>query len=280
MSGALTPSACSVHTHSVCCDGRDTLEEMARAAWEAGVRYFGASGHSHTPVPSDEGNVLPADPAAYRREVLRLRQVYEGRMEVLLGIEQDSCSQDPLPDWADYWIGSVHHLPDPRSSGVWHPVDWDAARLRAGCEALGDGDPLALAERYYEAVAAVARRRPVILGHIDLITKFSERSPLVDQEAPRYRAAALDALRAADPGKTLLEINTGAMARGYRTTPYPARFLLREWRDMGGRIILTADAHTASGILYAYDQAADWARAAGFTRASLLTVAGEIECPL
>lgn len=276
----LTPFCCSVHTHSVCCDGKDTLEAMARAAFEGGVKFFGASGHSHTPVPCDEGNVLPADPAGYRAEVSQLRDAYAGRMEILLGIEQDSCAADPVPDWADYWIGSVHHLPDPDHPGTYYPVDWDEDKLRAGIGALGGGDPLALAERYYEAVGNMARRGPVILGHIDLITKFNERCPLIDAEDPRYRAAALEALHNADPGRTLLEINTGAMARGYRSVPYPAQFLLREWRDMGGRIILTADAHSGSGILYGYDRAANWARAAGFTRCSLLTLEGERDCPL
>ena len=57
---------CSVHTHSICCDGKNTLTEMARAAYEAGAVSFGASGHSHTPLPEDEGCVLPADMSAYR----------------------------------------------------------------------------------------------------------------------------------------------------------------------------------------------------------------------
>ena len=276
----LTPLACSVHTHSLWCDGQNTLEEMARAAWEQGVRHFGASGHSHTPVPSDEGNVLPRDPAGYCQEVLRLRRVYEGRMEVLLGIEQDSCAEAPMPDWADYWIGSVHHLPDPRRPGRYYAVDWNLDSLRAGCENLGGGDFLALAERYYAGVAAMARRRPTILGHIDLSVKLNRGGALMDENASRYRSAALEALSSADPRETLLEINTGAMARGYRDVPYPAQFLLRDWRDKGGRVILTADAHTAAGILHAYGEAADWARAAGFTRASVLTRAGETECPL
>ena len=64
---------CSVHTHSLMCDGKNTLAEMARAACEAGVASFGASGHSHTPIPEDAGCVLPADMTAYRGEVLRLR---------------------------------------------------------------------------------------------------------------------------------------------------------------------------------------------------------------
>ena len=104
----LTPECCSVHTHSVLCDGKGTLAEMAAAAYAAGVRFFGASGHSHTEIPHDAGNVLPTDPAEYREQVLRLREEYAGRMEVLLGIEQDSRSAQPVPDWADYWLSLIH----------------------------------------------------------------------------------------------------------------------------------------------------------------------------
>ena len=43
----LTPECCSVHTHSVLCDGKGTLAEMAAAAYAAGVRFFGASGVWH-----------------------------------------------------------------------------------------------------------------------------------------------------------------------------------------------------------------------------------------
>ena len=39
----MTPACCSVHTHSVLCDGKSTLAEMAEAAFAAGVRYFGVS---------------------------------------------------------------------------------------------------------------------------------------------------------------------------------------------------------------------------------------------
>lgn len=48
---SISPEQCSVHTHSDLCDGRDSLEAMAAAAFDAGVRYFGSSGHSHTPIP-------------------------------------------------------------------------------------------------------------------------------------------------------------------------------------------------------------------------------------
>lgn len=137
-----------------------------------------------------------------------------------------------------------------------------------------------MTEGYFAQVAAVAALRPTILGHLDLITKHNAEGRLFDESAPRYRAAALAALHAADPAATLLEINTGGVARGYRTAPYPALFLLQEWRHMGGRVILTSDAHSAGAIVFGYGQAAELARAAGFSRAMILTASGPADCPL
>ena len=268
---------CSVHTHSTMCDGESTLAEMARAAWEAGAVSFGASGHSHTPIPEDEGGVLPADMTAYRREVLRLREEYAGRMDVLLGIELDNCA-DVTAEGFDYWIGSAHRLRGP--DGRLHTVDWDAERLASCLEGAFGGDACAMVESYYAEVRRMAARKPDILGHIDLITKFNGDGVFFDEDDPRCRAAALDALHAADPGETLLEINTGAMSRGCRETPYPSLSLLREWRGMGGKIVLTADAHSAGAIVYGYAQAAELARAAGFRRSTLLSAAGREERPL
>ena len=95
---SLSPCACSVHTHCTFCDGKDTPQAMAEAAFQAGVRYFGFSSHSHTPLPEDEGTTLPKDMTAYRETVLRLRAEYEGRMEILLGIELDNLSDGPRRD--------------------------------------------------------------------------------------------------------------------------------------------------------------------------------------
>lgn len=268
---------CSVHTHSTMCDGKDALESMARAAFQAGAVSFGASGHSHTPMPEDEGQVLPADMTAYRAEVLRLREAYAGRMDVLLGVELDNCA-DVTAEGFDYWIGSAHRLRGPE--GGWHVVDWDRETLERCLRENFSGNSLMLAEHYYDEVRRMAERKPDILGHVDLIAKFNEDGYFFDETDPGYRAAALEALHAADPAETLLEINTGAMSRGYRSVPYPALFLLREWRAMGGKIILTSDAHSARTIVYGYAQAAELARAAGFARSVLLTLSGREERPL
>lgn len=274
---SLTPCSCSVHTHNTLCDGKGTPEEMAAAAYAAGVEYFGVSCHSHTPIPMDEGAVLPADMTAYRETVLRLRAEYAGRMEVLLGLEWDSQS-DIRPEGFDYWIGSVHYQKG--HNGKYYAADWGEEHFAACRNELFGGDALAVAEGYFAEAARVAAMKPTILGHIDLIVKLNAGNRFFDEDAPRYRRAALEALHAADPRATLLEINTGGMARGYRTAPYPALFLLKEWRAMGGRIIPTADAHSADAVVYGYSQAMELARAAGFDRSVLLTMGGPVEVPL
>lgn len=268
---------CAVHTHSLFCDGKNSLAEMAQAAYEAGAVSFGASGHSHTPLPEDAGMVLPADMTEYRREVLRIREAYAGKMDVLLGLEWDNCA-DVSPEGFDYWIGSVHRLKGP--DGQYYTVDWTAEILAACRDEAFDGDGLTMAECYYAEMQRVAGMKPTILGHFDLITKFQEQLPLFDETSPRYHAAALAALHAADPDASYLEINTGAVFRKVRMTPYPAPFLLREWREMGGQVIVTADAHSTAGIVCAYEEAAEIAKAAGYTESVLLTREGPVTCPL
>ena len=275
----LTPYHGTVHTHSTFCDGKNTMAEMAAAACAAGVRCCGFSGHIHTPAPADVGVCMSTDLTDYRAEAERLRREYAGRMEILLGIEWDLCADMPVPDWAEYWIGSVHNLYDTRT-GEYYTVDWKREMLFACRDEMFGGDMLALAEGYFAAAAEVAAKKPDILGHIDLITKLNGDGSLFDEADARYRAAAIGALRTVDPAATLLEINTGAMSRGYRKTPYPAPFMLKEWRRMGGQVIITADTHSAETILYAYDQAIELAKAAGYRESVLLTGGGWVSCPL
>lgn len=273
----LRPEHCSVHTHSTYCDGKDTLEVMMAAACAAGVRYFGASCHSQTPIIDDVGFVLPVEPSAYRERVLALREQYAGRMEVLLGLEWDRWS-DMDRSGFDYWIGSVHYQKS--GGGQYYAADWGLEHFEACRTEMWGGDALAVAEGYFAQVEQVAAMKPTILGHIDLITKLNEGNRLFDETCPRYKKAALAALHAADPKETLLEINTGGVSRGYRKHPYPALFLLREWRDMGGKIIITSDSHQADTVIFGYKEAAELAKGAGFTRSTLLTLGGQVECEL
>ena len=69
------------------------------------------------------------------------------------------------------------------------------------------------------------------------------------------QAMALDVLRDLIETGALLEVNTGGVARGYMTEPYPAAFLLKEWKNWGGEVIINSDCHDAKLLDTGYIQA-------------------------
>lgn len=271
----------TVHTHTTLCDGAHTPARMAAAALRQGFETLGFSGHS--PLPGQDWCMSAARLPLSRAEAARLKEKYAGRLEILCGIEWDLRSFEQLgaadgipqefaPESWDYWIGSVHALDDPLI-GTLRSVDW-GPDFDALIESYRGGG-LSLALDYYREMARLAAKKPTILGHFDLVRKLNASGRYFDEESPAYKAAALEALAAADPAASIIEINTGGMARGYRAEPYPAQFLLREWRARGGRVTITADAHTANALRYGYTAAAAWARAAGYTETWLLCAGGQ-----
>ena len=58
----------------------------------------------------------------------------------------------------------------------------------------------------------------------------------------------------------IFEVNTGAIARGYRTTPYPAPFLLKEWKAIGGEIVISSDCHDKAFLNYRFNEAVEYAK--------------------
>lgn len=247
------------HTHTTFCDGNNTPEEMVLAAIEAGCPSLGFSGHSYTPF--DPGYcMMPEDLPAYRDEILRLREKYRNKIRILLGLELDYFSEKPKEDF-DYIIGSVHYV---KKNGEYLSVDHSMDTQIRQVEEYYGGDFYAFAEDYYTLVADVKRKTGCdIVGHFDLVTKFHETKPLFDEKNPRYRTAAERALKVLLDQGALLEINTGAISRGYRTTPYPAAFLLEEMGRRGAKAVLSADCHSTGGICCAFEKAAELAERCG-----------------
>lgn len=250
----------SLHNHSRFADGKNSVEEMAAEAFRLGCRSFGLSEHS--PFPPEPAAGMPAaSVGAYREAVLNCRRAYAGRMEIVLGMEQDIYSPLPAEPY-DYLIGSVHYV---RPDGVYVSVDISPEETRRIIRVHYGNDPLSLAEDYFRTVAGLALLPECrVIGHLDLLTKFNEKDPLFDTESPRYRRAAAGALDALLEGDRIFEVNTGAMARGWRTRPYPDRPLLKELKARGARILLSSDAHRKEDILFAFPEMLTLLKETGF----------------
>ena len=214
----------------------------------------------------------PRRTALYKATIAKLKAEYKSKVDILCGIEWDQFSDDKRVGY-DYWIGSVHYLHG-ANTGKYYEIDFRKQDLAACIADDFGGDGLAAAEAYFRSVAEVAALGPDILGHIDLIKKLNREGEFFDEDAPRYRAAAMGALEAARSAGCLLEVNTGGVFRGYRDDFYPSGWLLEAWAGMGGKVIITADAHSVDGLTFGYEKAAQQVRAAGFASVQVLTGAG------
>ena len=158
----------------------------------------------------------------------------------------------------------------------WCPVDDGAEELTRFAREQGIS-LIEEAELYYGTVAGVIGKTDCdIIGHFDLITKFNEQDGtgcLIDTSDPRYTDAwksAVDRifdecreryrngyrnrletaglLEAGD--RPVFEINYGAIAKGYRSEPYPAKDQAGYIRSKGGILICSSDAHKTDHIAY------------------------------
>jgi len=258
----------NLHTHSSFCDGQNTPEELVCAAIALKMDSLGFSGHSPSPWSGEAWACMNVP--AYRAEILRLKQKYEEKISIFLGIEQDMDSPPQNGPW-DYVIGSVHQV---WSDGVPVYMDDTAEGMAQAIQVYFGGDPYALAEAYYRRLATLTGCQ--IVGHFDLLTKFNEGNAFFDEEHSRYQHAALEALEALSGRGLIFEMNTGAMSRGYRKQPYPAPFLLQALQARNERICITSDCHNAKDLLYAFPEAAQLARGCGFRETWLLTREGFI----
>jgi len=239
-----------LHVHTNYCDGNHSPEEMILSAIEHKMDVIGLCTHSYTPF--DERYCIAKDRiAVFQDEVHALAHKYAKRIRVLCGVEQDILSDHA--DGFDYVIGSVHYVP---VQGGYVPVDESPQLLLEGVQRHFGGDIYNFVQAYYALVGQVVETTdPLVIGHFDLVTKFNEKYSLIDPAHPRYVEAAMAALDRLTGTGRMFEVNTGAISRGYRTTPYPSPELLAEIARRGNKICLSRDSHSKDSLMCSFDAA-------------------------
>lgn len=239
----------NLHTHTCFCDGEDTPRALVEQALALGFTTLGFSGHSYTSFDPD-CCMSREETLLYRTQVCSLAEEYADKIRILLGIEQDYYADDPAIGY-DYIIGSVHYI---EKSGVFVPVDLSPEDFDANLSRYWGGDAYAMCRDYYALLAQVAERTGAdIIGHFDLITKFNEGGIFFDEQDSRYRHAAADAADALISTGRLFELNTGAMARGWRSVPYPSPAWIAYIAAQGGKFLLSSDCHAKAFLDFNFD---------------------------
>lgn len=256
----------NLHSHTEFCDGRASMAEMAKAAYEAGFTVWGTSPHSPICCPSG-ANMKAEDIEAYLKESARIRKEYEGRMQVLTGMEIDYVSDafGPHIDYfrslpLDYRIGSVHFV----RTRDGRPVDIDgpSERFLKYLDSEYGGDLRYVTETYFAMELEMLERGGFdIIGHLDKIGDNGShaQADLEDQEWYAHLVEKVIA-KATEKG-IVIEINTKKYDSGSRFFPGERWWpLLRKYN---AKLILSTDAHYPDKVSGGYEAALTRLREAG-----------------
>lgn len=260
----------TMHTHSTFCGHAATsLQDMVRAAQDAGVSTMAATEHYPLPESLSEYSYasMPFDRLEeYEKAVLEQRSLYPG-MQILLGCELDWLGDDDerVPFFGDLSrfdivLGSVHFIDgwlfnSSRSKDRWDDVDVDG-----------------LWERYVDlwCEAAASDMPYTVMSHPDVIKKFG-RYPTHGRLDRMYERMA----EAAAAGGRIVEVNTSG---GYAPCAeyYPSPGLLACFRRAGVGCTVGTDAHCADHIARDIEKAYAYMYESGYREVAVPQVGGDV----
>ena len=233
----------NLHTHSTFCDGAATPEAMVEAALEKGFGELGFSSHSD----------MVKDIPAYIAEIRRLQAKYADRIRILCGLEAELAKPFKRPEGLDYVIGSFHFITAP--DGTFFAIDASPEELEAGVRDHFAGDAQAFVKAYFAFEREIVKRDDFdFLAHPDLVRKFNARHPYFDEASAWYREELVKTADAIAASGKPVEINTGAISRGWMDDAYPSSAFRELLKARGVRFVLTSDAHAPEGLACAFDR--------------------------
>ncbi len=245
----------SLHNHTVYSDGVGTIKENIESAISKNMLSIGFSDHSFTDCDTSYC-MKKQDYDNYLAEISAAKQEYKDIIPIYAGIEMDFFSEINRNSF-DYIIASVHYI---IRDGICYPVDHSAKQQQDCIEDAFGGNVYDMAKCYFDMVAEhAARNKPDIIGHFDVINKFS-----LMPEDDKYLQIAFDAMTETAKYCNVFEINTGAISRGIRKQPYPSKELLKHLLSLGGKVVINADSHDPKNLDCFFNESVDILREVGF----------------
>ena len=205
------------HSHCTFCDGRSHPEDFVRFALSHGFRAYGFS--SHSPLPFETNwNMSKDEMPAYLAEIQRLKEKYDGRIELYAGLEidyLDTTYNASIPYFRelplDYRIGSIHFLPisDILIEDNMVCIDGSFREYAHSVSLYFEGDIRKLVERYYRSSMEMIEAGGIdIVGHLDKIYMNGQRFDTFSLDAPWYQELVQAYLERIAQLGLMVEINT------------------------------------------------------------------------
>lgn len=237
------PQIFDFHTHhDRCGHAVGKIRDYIETAIASGLDIIGISDHSPY-FYREEDHFRPnitmkkSEFPGYVAEVLALKEEYEDKIEVLLGVESDFFPEymnhyrkqyDQYP--FDYIIGSVHYVD---GLSIFNKNRW---------KRLTDDEKVATKDAYYELIQQSARSGMFqILGHIDAMKGFYPEFSEIPSEAVE------ETLKVIGIENVAIEINTSGRTKSCGGW-YPSDAILEKALFYNVDVTFGSDAHNPERV--------------------------------
>jgi histidinol-phosphatase (PHP family) len=276
----------NLHTHTHFSDGSSPPEDYIKEAIGQGFRSLGFSDHS--PLPFDNTFALREERAQeYCDTIIRLKNKYKGKLDILLGMEVDYIpGVGHPPSWfrqkfpLDFIIGSVHLVKNADEEELWFIDGPHAETYDNGLSKVFGGDIRKAVTAYYlQLQELISVYKPDIVGHPDKI-KMHNKGRYFDENEPWYRKLVDETLGVILDARCWMEVNTRGIYKKRSDTLFPGPEVLRKAHALGIPVTITSDAHKPHELSQHMKETALILKQVGYRTQYILTASGIEEVAL
>ncbi len=258
----------SLHTHTIGCDGKNTVAEMVARAHEIGMQAIGISNHFIVHPKIRESNFYPhAVKGGYSQiystsfdEVMsRFVPIYEelarvaanSPIKVLRGLEVDFFADSK---WRQVFERTITILKPDYLIGACHFIEYDGLLCNVHDMAHADADTRdKMIKKYWQKISAAAASGLFTwMAHLDLPRKVGVGA------GDEWRIIERFVIEELAKHKMPIEVNTGLQPE-----PYPAFRILKMAARADLPVLISDDAHRAEQIGRFFDSAEQLCNRAG-----------------
>ncbi|MBQ6180870.1 MAG: histidinol-phosphatase HisJ family protein [Ruminococcus sp.] len=194
--------------------------------------------------------------------VTRLKEKYEGKLNLICGTELGQALQDievaekvAADPRLDFILGSMHQLPDTEDFCF---IEYDKYTE----DGIYD-----LCRQYFEEIYKLCKWGKFdILSHLTYFLRYIKGGYGIDVDTSRYDEIIAESFRTLIENGKGIEINTSGLRQNYGDT-FPSLKYVKLFRDLGGELLsIGSDAHTIADLGKGIADGAEIAKAAGFDR--------------
>ncbi len=248
------------HTHtSASPDCTSSIEDMCRAAYEAGFKGLTITDHCCGSVPTRDESFDVVDKSF--ADALRMQKVYNGKMEIIAGTELDELfwhsefTQSIIDAYPfDVVLASVHKVSGADDQRYFSAIDFSQ---------YSDEMIFEYAKLYFDDVLKTAESADFdVLSHLTVLFRYITGKYKIKFDLSVFYPVIDKILKVIISRYKALEVNTSS----FNTVGLmPGEEILKRYRQLGGeRITLGTDAHTPDSISAGIDTAVSTLKKLGF----------------